>query len=621
MTSTSSTSSATPQLRSPVCCVVGHVDSGKTLFQDKLRHSKVQAHEVGGITQQIGATYFTKNVLESMAEGMKGKLEVPGILFIDTPGHDCFSNLRMTGIEICDLAIVIVDIIKGIEFQTLECLRMLKQHRKPFIIVANKLDVVHEWISPKGEEESRNFKTNMKRQSKLVLQQLTEYLNHIVCQTAEQEVNSAPYYLNSDDTEFISIVPVSSVTGEGIPNVMLLISSIANKFMAKKLAFKEDATRGYVMEVRKVPHIGDVANVILVNGIMKRGDKFLALGYDGIIDSEVREMMLPSDGREMKDNNGFSNVCTELTASHGFMLKAPHVGEIVPSSKLICYYSDDERSKAHDFLTKELKEMSEKLKSHVYAHVGVYIHGRSVGAIDSVKNLCDHEKIPVVGVFIGSLTRKNIIHAGAIVNGKEVMKDKDLFWYHRRHSVILSYGVENSKEMKDFCSKNFVTLIEDEIIYRLSDKYIKLRKENDEELHRRHKGFSPYTKALIFKEYIFRTGSPYIFGVRIEAGRLKKNTTVMAVCYDDGDKNKVVEQVLLGELESIEKDKKNVDELKLNQEGCLKIKSKTQEFSEELHNIKNNTSKKTWYLETYYTPDQEYLMRAYPEVFDPHCVA
>jgi translation initiation factor 5B len=601
-------------LRSPVCCVVGHVDSGKTLFQDKLRHSKVQAHEVGGITQQIGATYFTKNVLESMAEGMKGKLGVPGILFIDTPGHDCFSNLRTTGIEICDLAIVIVDIIKGIEFQTLECLKILKQHRKPFIIIANKLDLVYEWISPQ-EEESKNLKTNMKRQSKLVLEQLTKYLNQIICQTAEQEINSAPYYLNNDDKEFVSIVPVSSVTGEGIPNVILLISSIANKFMMKKLTFKEDTTRGYIMEVRKVPHIGDVANVILVNGIMRRGDKFLALGYDGIIDSEVKEMMLPNDGREMKDNSGFNNLCTELIASHGFMLKATHIGEIIPSSKLICYYSEEERIKAHEFLSKELLELGDKLKSHVYAQVGVYIHGRSVGAIESVKNLCDHEKIPVVGVFIGSLTKKNIIHAGAIVNGKEIMKDKDLFWYHRRHSVILSYGIENSKEMKDFCKKNFVTLIEDDIIYRLSDKYLKLRKENDEELHIRHKGFSPYTKGLIFKEHIYRTSNPYIFGVRIESGRLKKNTTVMAVCYDD---SKIVQQILLGELESIEKDKKTVDELKLNQEGCLKIKNKNGEFSEELHNIKNNTSNKIWYIETYYTPEQQYLMKAFPEVFDPH---
>jgi translation initiation factor 5B len=284
-------------LRSPICCILGHVDTGKTKLLDCIRRTNVQEGEAGGITQQIGATYFpTENIRERTKElKADATLKVPGLLVIDTPGHESFSNLRSRGSSLCDIAILVVDIMHGLEPQTIESLNLLKSRDAVFIVALNKVDRLYGWKkctnAPIGKA--------LRQQNEDVKREFNMRLTDIVTQFKMQGVNTALYYKNKEMEDTYNIVPTSAISGEGIPDLLLLLVQWAQKTMEERLTFV-DEVQCTVLEVKVVEGHGTTVDVVLVNGILHEGDQIVVCGMQGPIVTTVRALLTPHPMRELR---------------------------------------------------------------------------------------------------------------------------------------------------------------------------------------------------------------------------------------------------------------------------------------------------------------------------------
>ena len=230
-------------LRSPICCILGHVDTGKTKLLDKIRQTNVQEGEAGGITQQIGATYFPVDALRKKTQvvNQDGSFEfkVPGLLVIDTPGHESFTNLRSRGSSLCNIAILVVDIMHGLEPQTLESMRLLRDRKTPFVVALNKIDRLFGW----KKIDNNGFRESLAKQTKGCQDEFRDRLNQTKLAFAEQGFNSELYYENKSMARFVSLVPTSAHTGEGIPDILKLLVQLTQERMANSLMYLSGGAR------------------------------------------------------------------------------------------------------------------------------------------------------------------------------------------------------------------------------------------------------------------------------------------------------------------------------------------------------------------------------------------
>uniref|UniRef100_A0A8C4QZ68 Eukaryotic translation initiation factor 5B n=1 Tax=Eptatretus burgeri TaxID=7764 RepID=A0A8C4QZ68_EPTBU len=494
----------TDNLRAPVICVLGHVDTGKTKLLDKLRHTNVQDGEAGGITQQIGATNVPLDAIKEQTRMVKDfdrdKIKLPGMLIIDTPGHESFSNLRNRGSSLCDMAILVVDIMHGLEPQTIESINLLKSKKCPFIIALNKIDRLYDW--KRGSDSDVVF--TIKKQKKNTKDEFDSRVNAVIAQFAEQHMNAALFYENKDQRTFVSMVPTSAHTGDGIGNIIALLVELTQTLLAKHICFSEELL-AQVMEVKAIPGLGTTIDVILTNGCLREGATIVLAGVDGPIVTQVRGLLMPQPLKELRVKNQYER-CKDLVAAQGVKIIAKDLEKTLAGLPLRVAYHDDEIAVLRDEVVNELKNTlnSIKLEEH-----GVYVQASTLGSLEALLEFLRLSRIPYAGINIGPVHKRDVMKASAMLE------------HDNQYAVILAFDVKVEREAQDMADYLGVKVFSADIIYHLFDSFMKyradIRRKKQEEF--RHIAVFP-CKLRIMPQFVFKSRDPVVVGVNVEAGQL-----------------------------------------------------------------------------------------------------
>ncbi|KAK1303469.1 hypothetical protein QJS10_CPB11g02132 [Acorus calamus] len=431
-------------LRSPICCILGHVDTGKTKLLDCIRGTNVQEGEAGGITQQIGATYFPMENIRERTKQLKAdaKLKVPGLLVIDTPGHESFTNLRSRGSGLCDIAILVVDIMHGLEPQTKESINLLKSRNTEFIVALNKVDRLYGWKTCRNAP----ILTAMKEQSKDVQNEFKMRVSKIITEFMEQGLNTELYYKNKEMGETSSIVPTSAISGEGIPDLLLLLVQWAQRTMVEKLTFHKEL-QCTVLEVKVIEGLGTTIDVVLVNGVLHEGDQIVVCGMQGPIVTNIRALLTPHPMKELRVKGSYQHH-KELKAAQGIKITAQGLEQAVAGTALYVVGPDDDVEDVKETAMQDMKSVMSRIDK-------------------------SGDGIAKVGTLI-CIPSRDFIDIGRIASIEINHKHVDVA--KKGQKVAIKILGSNSEEQQKMFGRHFE--IDDELVSHISRKSIDVLKMN-----------------------------------------------------------------------------------------------------------------------------------------------
>lgn len=492
--------------------VLGHVDSGKTSLLDKIRGTGVQAREVGGITQHIGASFFPAETLKEICGPLLqtiggGEIKVPGLLVIDTPGHEIFTNLRSRGGSAADISILVVDVQKGLEVQTYESLEILKQRKVPFVVALNKIDSISGW--KKGT--SRFVTQSIKNQPKSVIDALDEKIYTVVGSLSSAGFNSEALYRVKDFRKEIAIVPVSARTGEGIPELIAILIGLTQVYLQKRLSVPDDAVaRGIVLEVNMEPGLGETANIVLLEGNLRIGDNVVVAKQNGAISTRIKGIFLPKPLDEMRDPRDRFVAVSEISAAAGVKIITPDLEGVLAGSPIV--------SSVPQRLTEIIRSVESEVKQVMISSEvkGVILKADTLGSLEALVEMLKARHIPIKRADIGPVSRRDVVEASAV-------RKTDKY-----RGVVLAFTVKTLPDAETEVQNSQVKVFSDQIIYSLIENYLAwVELEQDTEHRTELQSMTPLCKFQFLKGFAFRRNDPAVFGVEILEGKLRQKSNIM----------------------------------------------------------------------------------------------
>jgi len=550
----------------PIISVVGHVDVGKTSFLDYFSPSKTK--EIGGITQEIRTSEYTADDIKQkfVIDSFVKNFNLDGVIFIDTPGHDYFKSQRETTTQISHMAILIIDVIHGINQTHIEVIKYFKKNKIDFIIALNKIDTISEWKSMKDSY----LKTTFQNQSKLVMKRLTDYMSSIICQLAEQEINAAPYYSNTDYKTFTSIVPISAKSGEGMMDIMILLSKLLNKKysqLVKNITYNNIA--GYFFDLTTGTYGKGYKYIHISNTPFKNGEKINIFNKSTVQikhilynSSKILEITKPGVYILVLDNNNLDcgDVCifdNDKSKVDFESLYTCNILTLDSVSEEFVYDDDGELVKTvtkNDDSTIELDKL------------GIGIIALSKSMQKPLYYMFSQMNVPVSLISNEKLAKTHIIKISNSNKTKDILEN--IKFQNYRVIVIFdpTFANDNSKllddELRDFAKKNNIEIIFSDTIYKLKNQYMNYTKTITNKIKTEY-GHLAEINLEILPQFVFMKTTPLLFGVKVKRGELKIGTNLVAT--------KNGKNVLLGKVMGIQHDKDTREKASVNEQVCIKV--------------------------------------------------
>lgn len=491
-------------IRQPIVSVLGHVDHGKTSFLDYIRATRVAERESGKITQHIGATEVPTEAIESICGPLLHgkKLEIPGLLFIDTPGHNAFTTLRARGGALADLAVLLVDINEGLKPQTIESIHILRTYKTPFVIAANKIDLFYGYKS-----KNMPFILNFEKQGSRVKERFDEKFYELVGELQSEGITAERYDRVRDFKTTFSIVPMSAKTGEGIADLLMVLSGLAQRYLEENLTLDdtEEPGEATVLEVKEEKGLGKALDIILFRGKIRREDTIVIGGKELTI-TRVKAILRPAPLDEIRDPKKKFKRVNEVYAAAGVKILAPGIEDVVSGASLKVARGD-------------IEAVKRKVKEESTAHVktdeeGVIIKADAIGSLEALANELRNEGIKIKAADTGDISKKDIVNSATISNPL--------------YRALLGFNVRVLPDAAKEIEEVNVKVILSDIIYHLVEEYIQWYRQRKRELEEDSRSEIVYpVKFLFLTEHTFRVSKPALIGVRVLAGRIRSGMRIM----------------------------------------------------------------------------------------------
>ncbi|MCQ2737577.1 MAG: translation initiation factor IF-2 [archaeon] len=497
------------KIRSPIVSVLGHVDHGKTTLLDYIRGSTVADREAGGITQHIGATEIPMDTIEDICGNFIAKLSIkdtiPGLFFIDTPGHAAFTSLRKRGGALADLAILIVDINDGFKPQTYEAINILKMYKTPFIVAANKVDRIYGWEVHEGESFTQSFPKQHQSVQDAVDMKIYELLGVLY----EEGFQAERFDRVTDFASQIAIVPICAKSGQGVIELITMLLGLAQQYLTQQLEIHEDApAKGTVLEVKEETGLGMTVDTIIYDGVLRSNDEIALMDSDNVVKTKIRSILRPLPLEEMRDSKKKFKKVDEVVAAAGIKIAAPNLDDIVSGSPLRVL-SEEEDVEAE--LLKELEDMAVDVDDE-----GLLVKADTIGSLEAVVHLLKEIDIPVRSAEIGDVTKRDVINASIACEENE------------EYGVIIAFNVKVHPKAQEDLDNSNVKLFAGDVIYQITEDYEAWIKEKQEARKKQWlDAIIKPAKFMVLPKLIFRQSKPAICGIEVEAGTVKQGYPLM----------------------------------------------------------------------------------------------